>query len=912
MTGAAAHALWWAAPARLLRAPGWFGLMVVAATLLVASVVAPPLFASTARATALESALDATASNPYGPESGDLRVAWNAVLTPEADAGVLDRLDALTAYGPPVLGAAGTAQTPSVQPVAVAGDQQEVSVLWYRDGAVQALADDLGGDPEADGVWLAADVADRLGLAVGDRVRIGLFAMLSESRTLAPTVLLGTYETAPGSSLPEQLAGLPDADRWYLPTYPDRPGLETPLAIAARPTFDRLVLEVGEAPLFTADLRLDPDVTPDSASRASDEIAAFGKDAYDQSTLLSTQLRSGEPDAAEVSLSPGLPQLVEDADTTATSARGQVRPYAIGGQALAALLLVAAWVVVGLNRRREQLLGSGVGLRPLELATLGALEVAPVCLLAFPAGVGLAGLGILTAGPPDAAGLTISSDDLVRGGVAGLAALLLVAGTAAATALATDRLGQLSRLGRRRRSLPWGMALLAGTAVVTGSVVTLDTEDRSGSPLTMLFPLLVAATVALLVARGTGWLRGRLRLPSRPGSPRWLAGRRTGPVVREVTGLTAVVALALGLFGYTLTVSRGVDQGVADKTAALVGARTTYAVADDLRGSERSVSTPPVDGTTVVWGRGVSLPPTFGEGPLMAIDTRTFAGVADWGASGELDPARALLPRLDVETRGIPVILAGDTDLAVGDEATMDFSSEFSVPIKVIGVVDAFPGSEASNGTVTVVASRRMLFPLLPPTVDPQLPGASATDAGAFASLVWSNDPPATLRAAFERAGLATDGEVRTSEQARIVNELVASTWVASYVLALGGVVLVLALGAGIVLVLRLAARDTVSDVVLRRMGYDAGQLARARAWEVGYAAATAIVAAALATAVLVLAPSSIDALAGIPPVSRPRPGVPEVLALFGTVGLLVLLALLSGTALARRRPAAEVLRAGG
>jgi hypothetical protein len=123
-------------------------------------------------------------------------------------------------------------------------------------------------------------------------------------------------------------------------------------------------------------------------------------------------------------------------------------------------------------------------------------------------------------------------------------------------------------------------------------------------------------------------------------------------------------------------------------------------------------------------------------------------------------------------------------------------------------------------------------------------------------------------------------------------------------------VVLVLALGAGVVLVLRLAARDTVSDVVLRRMGYDAGQLAGARAWEVGYAAATAVIAAGLAMALLVAAPSSIDALAGIPPLSRPRVGVAVAIALPGVVVLLVLLARLS--ALARRRPPAEVLRAGG
>jgi hypothetical protein len=52
VTRPAARALWRAAPRRLLRTPGWLGLVVVGATLLVASVVAPPLFLAAARASA--------------------------------------------------------------------------------------------------------------------------------------------------------------------------------------------------------------------------------------------------------------------------------------------------------------------------------------------------------------------------------------------------------------------------------------------------------------------------------------------------------------------------------------------------------------------------------------------------------------------------------------------------------------------------------------------------------------------------------------------------------------------------------------------------------------------------------------------------------------------------------------------
>jgi hypothetical protein len=109
----------------------------------------------------------------------------------------------------------------------------------------------------------------------------------------------------------------------------------------------------------------------------------------------------------------------------------------------------------------------------------------------------------------------------------------------------------------------------------------------------------------------------------------------------------------------------------------------------------------------------------------------------------------------------------------------------------------------------------------------------------------------------------------------------------------------------------RLADRDTVSDVLLRRMSYRPGDLARARAWEVSYAVGTALVAAVLGVSALVLAPTMIDAAAGIPPLSHPRPEVTDALPLVGVLLGLVLLAWLAGTVRTRRRSAAEVLRAG-
>jgi hypothetical protein len=257
------------------------------------------------------------------------------------------------------------------------------------------------------------------------------------------------------------------------------------------------------------------------------------------------------------------------------------------------------------------------------------------------------------------------------------------------------------------------------------------------------------------------------------------------------------------------------------------------------------------------------------------------------------------------------VILAGRTELRAGAQTVLTFDGTNTVPVFVLGVVPAFPGSGLGTGSVTVVTSSSRLFRLVPPTFDPRRRGAARDDPGAFTSSVWSRRTGADLRAQLAGVHVEHDGVVESAASTRTANGLVGPTWAAAYALALGAVLLALALAAGLVLALRLADRDSVSDVVLRRMGYRPRDLARARAWEVGYAVATALVAACGAVAALVLAPTSIDAAAGIPPLAHPRVSGADVLAVVAVLTALVLSAWAGGTLLARRRPVAEVLRAG-
>ncbi|CAI9409235.1 hypothetical protein [Nocardioides sp. T2.26MG-1] len=911
MNRPAAHPLWWAAPTRLARTPGWLLLVVVATTLLVASVAAPPLFVATARTSALDTGLRAAAGSPFGPGSADLRVVWDAFLPPRDLQTVLDRLDALPAYGEPDLGASGFGQSRMRRAYAVAGDRRSPASMFFHEGAIERL----GGDPDAEGVWLSETTAAELGVEPGDRVSLAMIDTFFDGRpTLARTTLLGTYPTPPGSVLPTVLADLPASDRWLVPFQPDSPGVGAPLAIVSLPTLQKMSMRIFETVVFTADLVLDHDLTPAQATAAARGVEAVGRESVDLATDLGSALRSGEPDPARLDIATGLPGIVAGAETTADTARVQVRPYAVGGQLLAALLLAAAWVLLGLSRRREQLLSSGLGLRPWELALLGALEVVPVCLVAVPAGLGLGVAGVLTAGPPSGVGVDVGGADLVGAAAASAVGLVLVAAVAGATGLAADRQARLSRLGGRRITVPWGSAVLVATVVLGIAVLTLEPQERSRTPLAIVLPLLVATTVAILVTRAAALLAGRWRLRSRAGSARWLAARRSGTVLREVSALAAVVAVALGMFAYTLAVQRGIDDGVADKTAALAGASSSMEVAEDFRGQGRRVAvTAPAPGTSVVWRHGVVVPPRFGDQPLLAIDPETFADVADWGASGELDAGRALVPRLAEEAEGVPVIIAGETELEPGDQAALDFNSEgVQVPIQVVGVVDAFPGSESQPNDYTVVISSRRIFPLVPQTIDPRRKGATSGEAGAFTSWVWSDGSSAELRDTLRAAHVAGDGELVTADGRRVANGLVASTWAAAYVAALGGVVLVLGFAAALVLALRLADRDAVSDVLLRRVGFSNGELARSRAWEIGRAVGVALVAAGLSVAVLVAAPTMIDATTSIAPLARPRPGVRDAVTLAAVLVAIVLVAWLVGARRAARRRTAEVLRAGG
>jgi hypothetical protein len=488
--------------------------------------------------------------------------------------------------------------------------------------------------------------------------------------------------------------------------------------------------------------------------------------------------------------------------------------------------------------------------------------------------------------------------------------LIVAAGVAAWTGWHADRRARVASATRSTGVLvaAWQVGVVEVAGVVATAVWSSSPDSRATGPLTLVFPLTTSAGVAVVAT----WAWQRLapvlpRWPTRQGSPGWLARRRRS--VGALVPVTLALTVGLSVVGYGMTVRRGVEESVADKAVALAGAATTADLGQQLQGlGFREVTQMVGDGSTVVYQRSVTLPPSFGDRPMLVVDPAAFAEVADWGAT--LQEARssmdALASSTTTTTDVVPVVLVGRTPLRPGDSMSLGVTPEPLVAAQVVAVVDAFPGTAGLSPDVTVVTSRKGLFRLLSTGVDPRTP-PEKTFGGEFTAVVWSTRSAREVRATLEGAGLVGDHVQRLAD-ARSRPELLASAWAVGYLrpLELGAGLLVAA--AVVLLVRRLLERDAVTDLVLRRMGWSRRELLSSRAREVLSVLAVSGAAAAASIALLLLAPTTIESVPRLPPVTAPHLTVGDLAWWAGACVSLLLLAA-AVLAVGHRRPAAEVLR---
>lgn len=888
--------------ARTVRAPVWAGLLTMAAALLVASLVAPTYFARAAQDAALQQIRSAAEEDTFRVAAVDLRATWSGRLTDEGTAALRSSLDALPGFGTAEVTSFGNGPTRSTEPVLLAGDSFAGATLWARDDALEVL----GGDPGEPGVWVPSSVAEELDVAIGDEVRLAVRERLDGSRGRTfPLRVLGTFEPAPGSLLPRQVLdlGVRDVD---LPLIGYDAG-PLVLAITDHATLDRAGIRIGNVPRHVADLALEPDLGQVAAARASRAQRALQREAYDVGSPLAAALAEAKPGASQLQLATDLPDVLDDAESVTTTSRAAVAPFARATQVMSLLLLVAVYALWARSRTAESWTLTGWGLGPLRRGVLAALEVLPCAVVAAPVGAALAVAGVSLAGPPGRLGMReVVTQTAITSVSAALLVLALAAGMAAAGTLAQER--EASRGFRSApRRVPWALVWVSVAVVVAVAVLALDVDQRATSPLATVFPLATGAGVATAVM----WIAQALPRPrrGREGTVAWLALRRSA--TSRTTAATAVLAIGLTVLGYGLAVRDGVSLAVADKAAALAGASTRIDVGEQLVGRSVAASARLAGpDAAVVYRRSVTLPPEFGEQPLLMADPVALASAVDWGARLE-ETGRAALAELGREhdpDDPVPILLAGTTDGRAGDRVTLTFSGLTRVDAVVVAAVDAFPGSESENGVVTVVAPTGPLVAALPRPFRPSTPYSETVGAGVFSAGIWSSAPAAKVQQQLDEAGLVAE-QVALLDQARARPDLLSADWAVGYLLPLGLAAGCLVVGTGLLLARRLLERDRVSDVLMRHMGWTWGALSTSRMYELLATLALAGAAAVVATLVLALGPTVVETSAVIPPVARPAltaTGVAWWLASWVVVALAAAVVLgVGGT----RRRAGEVLR---
>lgn len=874
----------------------------MAGALLIASLVAPTYFVHAAHDAALQQIRSAAEKDTFRVAAVDLRATWSGKLTEQGSTDLRAALDALPGFGPADVTSFGNGPTRSAEPVLLAGDRFAGTTLWARDGALEAV----GGDPAEPGIWVPTSVATELGVATGDTVRLAVRERLDGSLGReVPLRVLGTFEPAPGSLLPQQVLDL-GVRQVDLPLVGSDAGALV-LAITDHATLDRVSLRIGDIPRHVADLALAPDLAPDAAEQASRAQQALQREAYEIGSPLAGALAQAKPVDARLQLATGLPDVLDDADAVTTTSRSAVAPFARATQVMSLLLLVAVYALWARSRTAESWTLTGWGLGPLRRGGLAALEVLPCAVLAAPVGAGLAVAGVSLAGPPGRLGVREMLEETTTTSV--LAALLVLLLATGMTVVGT--LGQEREAARGPHSLqwrvPWGLVWVAAAVVVGVAVLTLDVDQRATSSLAAVFPLAMGAGVAVVVM----WIAASLPRPrlGREGSVTWLALRRSA--ASSTTAATAVLAIGLTVLGYGLAVRDGVSVAVADKAAALAGAPTRVDVGEQLVGMPLAAAARVAGpGAAVVYRRGVTLPPAFGEQPLLMADPEALASAIDWGARLD-ETGRGALAELGREhdpEDPVPVVLAGTTDARAGDLVTLTFNGATNVDAVVVAAVEAFPGSESEDGVFTVVAPTGPLVAALPRPFRPSTPYAENLGSGVFSAGIWSSGSAAEVQQRLDEAGLEAQ-EVALLEQTRARPELLAADWAVGYLLPLGLAAVCLVVGTGLLLARRLLERDRVSDVLLRHMGWSWGALSASRMCELVATLALAGLASVLATLALALGPTVVETSAALPPVARPEltgAGVAWWLASWALVALAAAAALGLGGS---QRRAGEVLR---
>lgn len=892
---------WRAALAGTLRDPAQAVAVAAATALLVVAVAADVLVVWSSGQAAAERLVAAASDRQLATAGVDL-VATVPPDVPEIAAAVDERLDEIDGFDPAVyeitsIGWLTRTGAEAVQPVARANGRIVRAVPFHREGAIESL--DVVAGPDATGeVWLPADLADRLDLAPGDPLEVGLEPIGGAARrTTAPTILAGTYATVDGRP-----AGALADPSVRLPPAPGDLANPAALVLGDAATIDRLGDESDHLQLSTLEAPVTQPPRYEDLQRGVEQLELLQRDLVDAESDVGAMIYA-EFNGPQVRITSDIRRLITRAVTTADAVAQQVSGTATAGVLVAVATLAAAVLAAARRRRDQTQLELVQGSAPAAVALRGVLVVAPGIVVG-------AALGRLTALP--VAGLVLPAARVPVPAVDALAARALAVGFAAAGIVflvrAADAWVHLGVLGGRdlRRSLPVVPMLLVAAGVVTLGVVVGPPRPPT-DPLVMLLPVVVIATIAVLVLRALVRLVPSGARAEAAPSATWLARRRLTGQSGRLVAVGAVVATAAGLVAHTAVLRTSGGVAVEAKAAAVAGAAVVVGVPGPTLADGASV---PAGLAVVIQDASVRVLPEDAAATLLAVDPASFAAVATWPTGTTADVLDALAA---ADGTSLPV-LAIDGPTPVGDRGTLDRSPSWSLPYEVVGRPAALPGSEP--GRSMLLTTQEALFARLDPSLDPRSgpldPESSDVD-GPWRTQVWLD---ASLDDAIGALAAVAPDRTRGVQVERTLADIeaqpsyLATTWGLGVLGGLGVVVLALAL------LLLGGTRARADDdaglelALLQRLGIPQGQQRRAALLE-------RVLLVAVAGTVGVLAGTGLAALVlrGADPAPEVVPPLAVTLpvpALVGVVGALVLGGVVAGLLdhrAARRADVEEALR---
>jgi ABC-type lipoprotein release transport system permease subunit len=538
----------------------------------------------------------------------------------------------------------------------------------------------------------------------------------------------------------------------------------------------------------------------------------------------------------------------------------------------------------------------GYALQGLLLAALSAA--------AAPTLAALLSISLVRSFVPSAAGLLAGpfGQRYVSGAASSQAVLLpAVVGAAlgvAAVAAAALRSARLDVLALRREqgrstSVPFwkryyldvALAVLCGVGYLelgqfgglnVRSALGSDTSTASGpDPLLLVSPallLLAGALLALRIFPLAAQLGARVAARDR-GATGMLAFAQLARGADAFARLTLLLTLAVGLGLFALTFQASLAQNARDRAAYLAGSDELVHLSLGTSGSlslrDRYVKLPGVLGATPVYRTLVTGSDQIGgNAPMLAIDSSSFAGVANWRDDYASAPLAQLMAQMHAHLQGAhagedghPIWILVDQTFAAnfhvraGDRLSLsNTEGEAKLPFVVGGIVDHFPTMFDGQLAGYLVVDMNDYFAAL---TNPVL-GGSIVNGPNEMWLRTSDDP----QLAAARAKALTDANLLA---AGIVDRRTLADQFATEPLAAGmsGLLLVGAVTAAALAVIgslvqaALSARQRVRQfAILRTLGTSGGQLVRMLLGEqlivylFGLAGGTAL-GAVLATATL-------------------------------------------------------------